>query len=60
MQLTSKFYISKYHAMIMGEKTKRPLTRKGEEKSMPCFLQVCLKEKPVPAFENQADSRAEG
>lgn len=60
MQLTSKFYINKHHAMITGEKTKRPLTRKGEEKSMPSFQQVCVKEEPVPAFENQADSRAEG
>lgn len=46
--------------MIMGEKTKRSLTRKGEEKSMPSFQQVCIKEEPLPAFENQADSRAEG
>lgn len=60
MQLTSKFYVSKHHAMIMGKKTKRPRTRKEEEKSVPSFQQACVKEEPVPALENQADSRAEG
>lgn len=60
MQLTSMFYVSKHHAMVMGKKTKRPLTRNREEKSMPSFQQVCVKEEPVPAFENQADSKAEG
>lgn len=52
MQLTSKFYISKHYATIMGEKNKRSLTRKGEEKSMQSFQHVlkrslcqCLKSK---------------